>query len=171
MSNNVKVNSIIRVGDNMRAIREDKNISQKDMAKKLGIPSSTYSNYENNNREPKATLLKQIAQVLNVGINELLSIDIPKRQIKTPTEDITMEVIEELIKLCGYNISFNQFNKGKSNIEESLILAIENNTIPLVYIKNENGSIGLTSKEFKNLCNRIITYVKQECNKHLNPYE
>ena len=48
------VNDIIKVGSNIKKIRKDKKMSQKDMAKILNIPCSTYSNYENNNREPSA---------------------------------------------------------------------------------------------------------------------
>ena len=40
------INEIIKVGNNIKKIRKEKNISQKDMAKKLNMPSSTYSNYE-----------------------------------------------------------------------------------------------------------------------------
>ena len=68
------INEIIKVGNNIKKIRKEKNISQKDMAKKLNMPSSTYSNYENNNREPNALTLKKIADVLSVDVHDLLNV-------------------------------------------------------------------------------------------------
>ena len=46
------VNEFIKIGDKIKEIRKLRGLTQRDVAKKLNIPYSTYSNYENNNREP-----------------------------------------------------------------------------------------------------------------------
>ena len=51
------INDYIRIGQKMKHIREMSGISQKDMAIKLGIAQSSYSNYENENREPPFSLI------------------------------------------------------------------------------------------------------------------
>lgn len=60
---------------NLKSIRQACKISQKDMAKKLGISFRTYQNYElltSNNREPDLETLCKISKILSVSIDELL---------------------------------------------------------------------------------------------------
>lgn len=164
------VNDIIKVGSNIKMLRKEKKMSQKDMAKMLNIPCSTYSNYENNNREPSAKLLKEIAYILNVDVSDLLSINIKEKKFhdfdKYLSDDSnTIEIIEKLIKLCEFNIKFNEFSNNNYGLEESIKLAIKNNTIPLTYISNENGTLNLTNAEFMQLTDKVMNYVKLELNK------
>lgn len=68
----MSLNDLLKVGDNIKRIRKEKGISQKDMAEIfLKIPRSTYSNYENNNRVPDLDLLNRIAEILKVSVAEL----------------------------------------------------------------------------------------------------
>ena len=58
--------------EKLRYLREYSEISQSEMAKKLGILQSSYSKYELGNRKPDYEILKQIANILNVSIDYLL---------------------------------------------------------------------------------------------------
>lgn len=161
------INEIIKVGNNIKKIRKERNISQKDMAKKLNMPSSTYSNYENNNREPNAATLKKIANILNVDINDLLNISTSNNNPseKYLSDDIsTIKVIENLIKLCQFKINFNKLSNDDTELESSLKLAIKNNTIPLTYISNGHDNLDLTSAEFIKFTDKILRFVKFEVN-------
>lgn len=60
--------------ERLRQTREEKNISQTEMANKLGIAVTTYRNYENTSREPNYDILVNISKVLNVSIDYLGSI-------------------------------------------------------------------------------------------------
>lgn len=66
------VNEIIQIGTRIKRIRMDCGFTQKQVAALLGIPLSTYSNYENNNREPNYKMIKQIASILNISVDYLL---------------------------------------------------------------------------------------------------
>ena len=161
------INEIIKVGNNIKRIRKQKNISQKDMAKKLNMPSSTYSNYENNNREPNAATLRKIADILNVDISDLLNLNSPENESseKYLSDDInTIQVIENLIKLCEFNINFNKLSSDDRELESSLKLAIKNNTIPLTYISNGHDNLDLTNAEFMKCTDKILRFVKFEVN-------
>ena len=161
------INEIIKVGNNIKRIRKQKNISQKDMAKKLNMPSSTYSNYENNNREPNAATLRKIADILNVDISDLLNLNYPENESseKYLSDDInTIHVIEDLIKLCEFNINFNKLSSDDRELESSLKLAIKNNTIPLTYISNGHDNLDLTNAEFMKFTDKILRFVKFEVN-------
>ncbi|WP_294404013.1 helix-turn-helix domain-containing protein [uncultured Clostridium sp.] len=161
------INEIIKVGNNIKKIRKEKNISQKDMAKKLNMPSSTYSNYENNNREPNAATLRRIASILNVDLSDLLNINNSDNDAseKYLSDDInTIEVIENLIKLCEFKINFNKLSSNDTELESSLKLAIKNNTIPLTYISNGRGNLDLTNAEFLKFTDKILRFVKFQVN-------
>lgn len=63
-----------KFNENLKAARERKGISQKDMAESIGVAKSTYSLYESGNREPNVQTIKKIADILNVSADELLGI-------------------------------------------------------------------------------------------------
>ncbi|MFL0194192.1 helix-turn-helix domain-containing protein [Clostridium sp. WILCCON 0269] len=66
------LNELIKIGDRIKIYRKKLNITQAEMAEKLGIPRSTYANYESNTREPNNTILQKIATVLGVSEFDLL---------------------------------------------------------------------------------------------------
>lgn len=61
--------------ENLRDAREQKGLSQKEVAVKIGVAKSTYSLYESGNREPNVQTIKKISDVLNVSADKLLGID------------------------------------------------------------------------------------------------
>ena len=70
----MSLNDYIKIGDKIKRLRTAKGIKQKEMAEDiLGIPRSTYSNYENDNRVPDNDSLELIAEKLGLTVNELIS--------------------------------------------------------------------------------------------------
>lgn len=60
------------VGKNIKKIRKEKNLTQDELAERLHCTRQTISNYENGKSEPGIELLIQIAEVLEVEINDLI---------------------------------------------------------------------------------------------------
>mgnify|MGYP002516931400 CR=1 FL=1 len=60
------------VGDNIRKRRQALNMSQKDVARALGVSQATMTNIENDYRIISLSLIKQIAAVLQCSHHELL---------------------------------------------------------------------------------------------------
>ena len=73
------INEILQIGNIIRKYRNDKGYTQKEMAKLCGIPYSTYSNYENNNREPSLEQLEKIAHVLEIDVAQILFYNEPEK--------------------------------------------------------------------------------------------
>ena len=67
------INQYIQIGSKIKEARLSKHISQKNMAEQLGLSVSTYSNYENNYREPKLETIEKICGILGITINELIN--------------------------------------------------------------------------------------------------
>ena len=57
---------------NLRAVREDRDIKQKDIAKYLNVSQNTYSQYENGVISLTAEVLIKLADYYNVSIDFLL---------------------------------------------------------------------------------------------------
>lgn len=70
------INQYIKIGSKIKKARLSKGIRQKDMAEKLELSVSTYSNYENNYREPKLDIVEKICGILDITIDELVDFPI-----------------------------------------------------------------------------------------------
>lgn len=60
------------VGENIKRFREEKNISQSEIADKLSVTRQAVSNWENGKTEPDIDTLHKIADILGVSIEELI---------------------------------------------------------------------------------------------------
>ena len=64
--------------ENLRRYREAAGLTAKDLAAQIGIKYSTYSNYENQGREPNYDTLREIAAALHVSIDDLLDYQVDR---------------------------------------------------------------------------------------------
>ena len=91
-------------GELLKELREDKKISQKELAKKIYVTVGTISNYENNQHYPDIEKLIMLADYFNVSTDYLLgrsispySPDIFQKQIMP---DVSFaSIIDDLLKL------------------------------------------------------------------------
>lgn len=66
------------LASNLRFLRKQKNITQNDLADQLDVQRTMISAYEDGRSEPKLTTLQKLADILEVGVEELLEHDIEK---------------------------------------------------------------------------------------------
>ena len=64
----------IILGKRLKELREERNLTQKQLADILGINSVTYLHYEKDQREPPLSLLVDIAKFYDVSVDYLLGI-------------------------------------------------------------------------------------------------
>ncbi|MBS1735745.1 MAG: helix-turn-helix transcriptional regulator [Bacteroidetes bacterium] len=60
-------------GDKIRLLRVARNISQSQMAEKLGIPQNVYSQIETEHKKTAETVLNKIAIILGVALEDILN--------------------------------------------------------------------------------------------------
>jgi transcriptional regulator with XRE-family HTH domain len=65
----------MKLGDKIKTLRTEHNMTQPDLAKELGVTVRTVAYYENNERQPKKTLIVEICKLFNVTTDYLLSDD------------------------------------------------------------------------------------------------
>ena len=72
-----RLGAYFQLDEKLKNARKASGQSQKDFALALGVPASTYSNYENGNRVPPAAVLQKASEVLKIPMHDLFSIGDP----------------------------------------------------------------------------------------------
>jgi len=91
--------------DKLRTTRESRNITQIDMAGRLGIAVTTYRNYENTSREPNYDILVNISKILGVTVDYLLGNENKNsinESILTRIQSLSSASINELSSYIDY---------------------------------------------------------------------
>ncbi|MEA3423524.1 MAG: helix-turn-helix transcriptional regulator, partial [Bacillota bacterium] len=65
----------MNLGDKIKLLRHEHNMTQPDLAKKLSVTVRTIAYYENNERQPKKALILELCKLFNVTTDYLLSND------------------------------------------------------------------------------------------------
>ena len=60
--------------EHLRALREDKDLSQKDMAELLKVHQTTYSDYERGNVNVPISALKQLAEYFGTSVDYIIGL-------------------------------------------------------------------------------------------------
>ncbi len=68
-------------GENLKFIRKDKGMTQKEVADKLFIAVSTYANWEQGRRDPSIEDIVNLTGVFEIDFNELFNYDF-KRMVE-----------------------------------------------------------------------------------------
>ena len=79
-------------GDRLKQLREEKKLSQQQLADKLKLNRSTYARYELNKTQPDYDTLEKLANFFGVSTDYLLGRD--DNRIKVGSQDITFTADE-----------------------------------------------------------------------------
>lgn len=86
--------------DRLKNAREDRDISQQEMADLLNITQSNYSKIETGAQEPSLNQLMIIAKYFNLTIDELLGVD-PDKYVKAKVTEFVESIDKEFDKNFG----------------------------------------------------------------------
>ena len=102
----------MEIGKVIRRYRKEQNLTQEEMATRLGVTAPAVNKWENGNSMPDITLLGPIARLLHINVNELLSYreDLTEEEINQYVEELN-----EKIKTTSYEEAFQW---GKAVLEE-----------------------------------------------------
>ena len=85
------------LGDNIKAARKNKCMTQEELAERLHVVRQTVSKWEKNLSVPDADLLEKLADILNVDVHVLLGAE--KSKNETPSEDHLKYISQQLAKI------------------------------------------------------------------------
>lgn len=120
--------------DMLKYLRARENLSQSELANKLGVAKSTISMYEVGKREPDFETLEEIADLFNVDMNFLLGKDGSEND-HYYLNDETRQIAQEIFEKPGLRSLFKAARdlpperlKAHINFIESLKMQEENNS-------------------------------------------
>ena len=64
-------------GEKLKCLRQERGMTQAELAERLGVSPSAVGMYEQGRREPEGALLARIAAILRCSADELLNVDAP----------------------------------------------------------------------------------------------
>jgi len=86
---------MLPVGDTVRMLRDERNLSQDQLAQKIGVSRSTVATYESGNRFPSLDSLIALARVFGVTTDYLLGVS-ARKQVSLDVTGLTPRQIESL---------------------------------------------------------------------------
>ena len=60
------------LGENIKRLRTEKGLTQKDLADRLFVTPQAVSRWENNEAEPSVSTLSQLAKIFGIGVGDLI---------------------------------------------------------------------------------------------------
>lgn len=109
----------MNIGKNIKKIREQKGLMQKEVATATGIHTSNYSKIEKGEREPSIEALNKIARRFGITIDDLIHLEdnVPKEvtiENKIISEKLRLiEQLEEEDRLALYRVINTMLTKSK----------------------------------------------------------
>ncbi|MTB38012.1 helix-turn-helix transcriptional regulator [Streptococcus uberis] len=100
----------------IKELRKQKKLTQKQLAKKIGVASLSISRWENGERTPKPDMARLLANEFDVTIPYLLGYDV---QIDDAEQNILPQVVE-LLEL-KYKDYYEQYNQAKTDLHEKFL--------------------------------------------------
>ena len=87
-----------RIGKFIQDVRKEKNLTQKELAEKLGITDRAISKWENSRGMPEVSLMKPLCDILGITVSELLSGErIAQKDYREKSEFRFLDAIETLL--------------------------------------------------------------------------
>jgi len=82
-------------GDRLAAAREDAGLRQNELAKRLGVKTSTLVDWENDLKEPRANRLSMLSGLLGISLTWLLTgkgegVEMPQEEIVVDQDTLTI---------------------------------------------------------------------------------
>ena len=108
------VNEVIQIGSRIKKLRKEKGYTQKEFAKLVNIPYSTYSNYENNNREPSKAQIRKIADGLGVPLSSLIGWE------SAFVEYVAGDLIDDLTEQMTLSLKNEKINIDTSKLTKKI---------------------------------------------------
>lgn len=99
-----------KIGKFISECRKKKNLTQQQLAEKLGVTDKSISNWENGRNMPDLSLFKDLCEILDISINDLISGE------KVSKEKYLDKFEENVINTIDYT--------NKKNIEKKTVIGI-----------------------------------------------
>ena len=150
---------IEKVGNFIREKRKENKLTQKELAKKLGVSDKAISKWERGICCPDISLLKDLSSILGTSVNELLSGEEIKNLEKEKTDDVLIESVNKYT-------SIEKRKRLKLWILTIAVVVINIIFIFIMYLMynqiNGTGGITINSIQNKYFTDQILTLMEEK---------
>lgn len=108
------MNNFEKIGEFIKQKREDKGLTQDDLASKLGISKPTVSLYESGERKPTLDRLIELAKILDTPLSHFLALGSPEVDIDVALRAQGMSS-EDVNRIKTYIQFVKETNAAKQN--------------------------------------------------------
>jgi transcriptional regulator with XRE-family HTH domain len=147
--------------ENIKAIRKEQNLGQKQIAVKLGISSCSYSRFEQGRVEIKLHRLEKLAEILNVGVADFYNRKPVKKAIKINRDHpVKLKAEEEDIFSSEISIDDVSLDAGLEGAERVTAIISAITRVSVERIKMPDGLYGARGKNnviARHLCMYFIS--------------
>lgn len=88
---------MVNIGEKLKSLRLEKNLTQKQLADRIGLATSAISSYESGVRYPSYVSLIKLAQIFHVSTDYLLGITDKRNIDVSGLNDNEIELISQLV--------------------------------------------------------------------------
>ena len=164
-----------KIGKFILELRREKNMSQQELADKLGVTDRAISHWENGRRLPDYSLLPILCDILSISINELFRGEkISKEDYKKKADENLMNALENSSFTLQEKIIYYKKKWKKEHIS-TMVFATISWVVLLVALKFQEadasliGTIGglLAILFYVILHNRMMIYVENNAYKKI----
>lgn len=129
----------IDVGNRLRYVRMRHDISQRELAKRVGVANSTISLIESNQTSPSVGALKRILDGIPIGLAEFFALE-PEKSKKAFYQ------ATELVEIGKGRISYRQvgdnlFGRSLQILKEKYLPGADTGKVPLIHDGEEGGIV------------------------------
>lgn len=138
-----------KIGSFLKELRKGKNITQEQLAEKLGVSGRTVSRWETGSNMPDISLLVEIAEIFEVSIPEIIN------------GERKSEIMNEEVKEAAKSLSDYATSEKEEIVKEIRKLSLIGLAGLLVYLFFDVSHIGMNNEWVQNLsmfC-RSLVYV------------
>lgn len=90
---------MVNMGEKLKSLRIDKNLTQKQVADRIGLAISAVSSYESGTRYPSYDVLVKLARIFHVSTDYLLGITNTRNIDVTGLRDNEIELVSQLVDM------------------------------------------------------------------------
>ena len=119
----------MNIGQNILNLRKSANLSQEQLAEKIGVTRQTISNWELEESSPDLKQAKELSKIFNVSLDDLAG-DSTFEYLGETDSDRKITIIspiENVIVTCNKIQSSNKYKGGKDSPQDALFGGYESN--------------------------------------------
>lgn len=131
----------IKIGKLMAQCRQEKQLTQEQLAEILGVTNKSVSKWENGLCLPDASLYEALCDVLNITLDELFAGQRREKQVGA-AKDLLLRMLKyKLYQMSDQSISFHEFDNALSRMSEvtTLLKSFPSREDAVRYLMNETG--------------------------------